>query len=526
MPTSSHRCSFAAGALLVVALALSAPALPRKGAGQQARVGPVETMRTNVVLDTNPSLFAVLAAINVGGYDAGLNAPHASPLRAKLRDQLLAKNLPIYGELRMFYAAHREADSAADLAQYISLGLLLGDPPNFKLNLPLQDMPPDAARVAGLVPLLQRFYADANLAEVWQQYKPVYEQAIDRYAPQVRRVLQQVDLYFRLPQAYLGRQFVILPEFLASPVETHARNYMENYFIVVPLDVGSQIDDIRHTYLHYVLDPLVAKYPDIVERTRPVLPLVARAPALDKQFKSNLRLFYTECLVRAVEARLTPMPGATAAARAAAREKLVRQDVDEGFVLTQFFFDSLQDYDRDVLNFSEFYPQAGYMMDIGHEEGQARHIRFAAAPPHPEPAQPQPLMSLLEAGEQRLAAGDFEGVTTLAAGALADPNGDHPTAYFLMAEVAAREGRPEMAQKYFERALATAPLTAAHVRTWSNIYLARILDLEQKRDEAVAHYRAALATADTSASRSIALEGIRQPFTTGRAHAAPNPKSP
>lgn len=508
--------------MLLAAAVVSAPVA---SAAQQAHVGPINTVRTNVVLDTNPTLFTVLAAINVGGYNAGLDAPHASPLRAQIRDQILAKNLPIFGELRMYYAAHRKADPAADLAQYISLGLLLGDPPDFKLTLPIQDQPPDAAALADFVPLLRRFYAEADIPAVWQKYQPVYLRAIDEYAPAVRKVMQQVDLYFRLPQAFLGRQFVILPEILASPAQTHARNYLENYFIVVNLDVPSQMDDIRHTYLHYVLDPLVAKYPDIVERTRPLLPLVARAPALDPQFKSNLRLFYTECLVRAVEARLTPESAPTPAKREAAREALVKQDMSEGFMLTQFFFDSLKNYDRDVLNFSEFYPQAAYMLDVGHVAGEARHTRFAVAPPHPEPAQPQPLVSLLDEGEARLHAHDLQGVTSLAAGALHDPRGDHPTAYFLMAEVAAREGQPTMAATYFAKTLATAPLTAAHIRTWSNIYLGRILDLEHKRDEAVSHYRAALATADTPGARAIAQHGIAAPFTTGRPHPSPDPKS-
>lgn len=508
-----------AGLLVAAAAGRPAPPWPPGPSPRQAQanapvqLGPRATLRTNVVLDTNPTLFAILAAINVGGYQAGLRAPDASPLRVKIRDQILAQKLPVFGELRMYYADHRLADPAADLAQYISLALVTGDPPEFQRLMPLEDLPPDAQNLQDFLPLLRRFYQEANIAEIWRQYRPDYEAAIADYAPQVRKVMRSVDLYFRLPQAYLGRQFVILPEVLASPVQTHARNFLDNYFIVVNLDVASQLNDIRHTYLHYVLDPLVEKYPDIYERARPVFMAAQRAPALDPEFKDNLRLFYTECLVRAVEIRLTPLPQVPAKRRDAARLKLVDQDMSEGFVLTRFFYEQLQAYEADVLNFSEFYPQGAYMLQPSRVAGEARHMKFAAARPHAEPTQPQPLISLLEAGENRLRLDDLVGATALTRSALADPHGDHPTAYFLMAEIAVRERQTELAVKYFDRCLATAPLTDAHIRTWSNIYLGRILDLEQQRAEAVAHYKAALATADTSGSRALAQSGIAAPFT-------------
>jgi tetratricopeptide (TPR) repeat protein len=96
------------------------------------------------------------------------------------------------------------------------------------------------------------------------------------------------------------------------------------------------------------------------------------------------------------------------------------------------------------------------------------------------------------------------------------PAGDHAAAHYLLAVLAARQGEPDVAKSYFQQCLAEAPPTEAHVRTWSNIYLARIFDLEQNREQAVSHYRAALATADTPGARSIAQHGLQQAFVAKR----------
>jgi hypothetical protein len=48
---------------------------------------------------------------------------------------------------------------------------------------------------------------------------------------------------------------------------------------------------------------------------------------------------------------------------------------------------------------------------------------------------------------------------------------------------------------------------------WSHIYLARILDLQESREEAVKHYRAALAAGDDRPDTKAAAErGLRQPY--------------
>ena len=61
---------------------------------------------------------------------------------------------------------------------------------------------------------------------------------------------------------------------------------------------------IRHTYLHYLLDPMAENISRTIKRLEPLLQSVKRAP-LEESFKTDISLLVTECLVRAIEIRTT-----------------------------------------------------------------------------------------------------------------------------------------------------------------------------------------------------------------------------
>lgn len=488
-----------------MATGLVAAQRPDPASGGAAPFLPSPDVHTNVVVDTNATLFAVLAAINVAGYDDGLNAPNASPLRQQIRARLLAHPLPVYNDLRVFYKAHLQDDPAQNLSQYISLAIFLGDPPDFKLQVRPQDLPGDVVRMQGFIPLLQRFYQDAGIGALWRQVQPQYDREVSTYAPNIRTTIAQVNDFFRLPGGDLGRRLYIYPDALASPRQSNARSYLDNYFIIIGLETGKQVQDIRHIYLHYILDPEVLQFPGSLDRLKPLLPLVQRAPALQAPFKHDISLYFTECVVRAVEILLD---GGTPAQQQAK----VQRDMQEGFLLTQYWYEQLTAYRKDVVSFRQFYPQAAWDVQVDAVLREARKATFINAPVAVEPAQPVHLVSLLNQGEERLAANDLAGTTTLAREALLQPQGDHATAHYLLALVATHSGQSALAREYFQKAVAESSPSDIHVRTWANIYLGRIDDLEHNRAEAVKHYQAALVAADTPVARQIAETGLKTPF--------------
>ena len=74
-----------------------------------------------------------------------------------------------------FYRHHRVGDQTRDLSQYISLALYLGDPPAFTPKLKQAELPPDAAGMVEIVPLMQAFYEKIGLHAIWERHRARYE---------------------------------------------------------------------------------------------------------------------------------------------------------------------------------------------------------------------------------------------------------------------------------------------------------------------------------------------------------------
>ena len=75
--------------------------------------------------------------LNAAGYDAGMGARPPTTRGAWCGNTFEAQNAPVLPELKKFYDQHRvKDDPGRDLGQYISLALLVGSPPDFKLTVP------------------------------------------------------------------------------------------------------------------------------------------------------------------------------------------------------------------------------------------------------------------------------------------------------------------------------------------------------------------------------------------------------
>jgi len=82
---------------------------------------------------------------------------------------------------------------------------------------------------------------------------------------------------------------------------------------------------------------------------------------------------------------------------------------------------------------------------------------------------------------------------------------------FILAQVATMNRDMQGARGYFERALGVAK--EPKVVAWSHIYLGRISDLQEDRDAALVHYRAALDAGSAMPEvKAAAQRGINQPY--------------
>ncbi|MBZ5563189.1 MAG: tetratricopeptide repeat protein [Acidobacteriia bacterium] len=494
-PKTAQRKWRGSCAVLAVLL-FSLPALAQQSPG-------------NVLLEPNEQIFCVLAALNAAGYDTGLSVNTGDDTREEVRANLARQKSPIVPELERFYAGHRiQGDPGADLGQYISLALLLGPPPEFKFTVPQTDLPPDAKDVADLVPLLKKFYGQAGLLALWGRMQPRYQSAVERYSPAIRDSLVHTDAYFRMATAgYLGRDYTIYLDLLGAPDQVQARIYGYNYFLVVTPSRELKLDEIRHQYLHFLLDPLAAKYAPEINQKVGLRAVAYQAPSLATDFKQDFPLLVTECLTRAAELRMDKRAKADA-------EKSLQEMTASGLILVRYFYEALERFERQEAGMMIYYKPMVLGIDVAAEEKRLAGVKFTpkAAPAASTPA---PVVSeedrALDHGDNLFFQGRYIDARSEYQTVLEKLDPKSERALFGMAVVAANMRKPDLALDYFQKTLAVA--RDLRLVTWSHIYLGRLDDLLGKRDDALAQYRAASLTAAAFPEAARAVQsGLQRPF--------------
>ncbi|HLK17911.1 MAG TPA: tetratricopeptide repeat protein [Bryobacteraceae bacterium] len=465
-------------------------------------------------LDGSETLFTVLAAINAAGYDADLDSTATAPIRKQIREVIAAKHLDSVEALKKFYEAHKQANSDAELSQYISFALTLDGPPGFESRLKPEEMPHDVRKLEGLNPLIARFYQDANIAELWKRSQNAYSTMIAVNHGGVAKALLEANAYLRNPTSgFYGRRFQIYVDLLGAPNQIQTRSYKDDYFVVVTPSAEPQIEEIRHAYLHYLLDPLALRHIEQLSRLRPLAELAAPAPALDDAYKNDFLLFATECLIKAVEIRL--------AHGQENRQALASRDLSEGFVLTPAFADGLQGYEKAVESMRFYFVDLVGQIDLAAEDKRLERVQFAKAAtvkkakhvqPPPEPQLTGPAKTLQEAEElytkRDLGNARKSYLRVLEQGSAAEL---HAKAYYGLARIAALEKNPELAEKLFQKTLEVSP--DKETMSWAYLYLGRLADAAGDREQAEKNYRSALAVEGAPASvKSAAEKGLAQPF--------------
>jgi len=464
-----------------------------------------------VLLDSDETLFTVLTAINACGYDQELAT--SDPVRAQVRAEVtkIIQDSPdaatASNDVCQFYQEHQQLDPTRELAQYVSLALYLEGPPNFSPKAKEGELPPDATRLVIVVPQLAKFYAAAGLHELWLHHRHQYEALIGQFHDPVAKMMFDTDIYLKLPSAgYLGRRFVVLVEPMGAPAQTNARVYGTDYFVVIsPTSQSLKMEQIRHTYLHYVLDPMSGKHPDAMKRLAPLLEAVTTAP-MDDSFKNDISLLVTESLIRAIEIRTTPGGSGSDAAR----DDMVSKSDKQGFILTRYFYDAMARFEKSPIGLRDGYGDLLAGIDLGREARHAAAIEFSSQA-SPEVVYLPRRGDLLVAAENRLSTGDSAGAQKLAQQALDEHREDPGRALFILAQVATANKDIEGARSYFQRALGVA--REPKVVAWSHIYLGRIFDLQEEREAAVGEYRAALqAGSSLPEAKAAAERGLKEPY--------------
>jgi tetratricopeptide (TPR) repeat protein len=460
-------------------------------------------------LDGNESIFSVLAAINAAGYDADLDALSNSPVRKAVREYLATQKLDCLYDLQRFVKAHKQKDPAADLSQYISFALSVSGPPLFTPRYANNLMPPDVAQFEGFGPLMVAFYREAHIADLWKRVQPQIDQAVEQYHEPVSRAVLLANAYTRnATSGYLGRRFQIYIDLLGAPNQVQTRSYVDDYFVVVTPSAEPRTQDIRHSYLHYLIDPLGFKFDVQIREKEALLEYAQRSPLLAEHFRTNFILLTTECFIKAIESRIDKNP------------EVALQAAREGFVLTPAFTEILADvYEKQPAVLQLVFPDLVSQLNPRKEAKRFDHFEFAteasARTVHvtaPKPVQLKGAELTLDKAEDSYTRRDLAHAKDLYLNVLSETPVKtlHAKAYYGLARIDVLEKKPELAYGLFQKVLELEP--DAYTKSWSLLYLARLAASQQDLlDEALQYYKAALAVEGAPDSvRQAAEKGLKE----------------
>ncbi len=439
-------------------------------------------------LDASPTLFTVMAALNAVGLDAGLDAPSNHPLRNEIRAKLAARNIPSLAEIKAFYARHKRDDPQQDLSQYFSFALTSVGPPTFAFKGREVDIPPELGSFKDFPPLLAKFYQEADIEALWKGAQGDIDRYIQRYHHLVLDAVLQVNSYLRQQTSgYKGRRFQIFVELLAPPNQVQARTYGNEDYIVVTPSREPYIQEVRHAYLRYLLDPLATHYQEMIERKKVLADHLARVKALPDAYKHDFLEVTTQSLIKAVEARLDHKP------------QMVQEALLHGYILAPYFAESLPRYEAQEAAMSVYYPLMLSAMDLMREDARLSQVQFNKEPSD----RPAPKNDAVPAGVEKTLAdaedlylkraeapGNLGQSKKLFLQALNETT-EKPkqaAAYYGLGRAALLEKDPETAEKLFTKTLDLDP--EPFVRAWTLVYLGKLELAAGDTDQAVKFFKA------------------------------------
>lgn len=433
--------------------------------------------------------FAVMAAINAAGFDLDADKLDVNFARRLVRARLAGLEPGLRERLRRFYDEHNtEKSDLEQQSKYLSYALLLGPPPRFLPAVARSELPADAAALAGFELLLEDLWTKGGLARLWDEVRPYYVEEVESYRPLVRGMILETLRRLRIDmRVSLDRRIVFVPEPLDAFGIVNARNTGDDYYVIVgpSTKAAKLINSVRHEYLHYQLDPLVAKYWGLLPEADPFLERLKRMPSALQPFRRDFLLMVTESLVAALEARLR---GPDAAARA---EDLVR-NYDKGLLLAPYFDEELEKFEKGRDSILDAFPamMEGVAREVKKDRDAAVTLlrkKLAARPAEGAPMpNPSPLRALLEKANVLLQERRFDEAEPLLEQALALESGN-ASALFGLAQIAGQRGETARALDLYEKAAARAG-AQTWIAGWCYVHRGNIFRRQGDADRARAEY--------------------------------------
>ncbi len=494
----------------------SAPPVKQQAPAARPRPQQQDSTPQKVGIDTSQQLFATMCALWAAGYDSEAATASLPPAWRAVAEQMTQLKGPAVDALRAYYEKHEHQDRSVTVTRFVSFAMVAGPPPDFKYTLRRDDLPPDVLTIEDFNEVLAKFYQEAQIDRVWRRIEPAYQLPTELLQGPMTKIVLQTTGYLRdVLDINSPRTFTVYIEPLVR-TDTNFRSYAYQYDFVLNGDADPPLDELRHAFLHFLLDPIPPRYPAAIAPSQPLIELARRAPQLPGIYHDDATAFYTECLIKAVELRLDHAPAKLAAA--------LDQDDAEGYVLVRPLFAGLGKFQDAEPAMKFYFPTLAKGVDVAAETKRVSAIQFAAAPVAPavSPAQQEAneKEEMLQRGEQLIASQDGAGAQAQFEKVLARWPGTPRAQYGLaLAAVLQRQGQKaeELFTALVDPGTKGEPVSDPVILAWSHVYLGRIHDMESDRDHALTEYRAALAVSGAPESaRAAAQTGLQKAYEPAR----------
>lgn len=276
------------------------------------------------------------------------------------------------------------------------------------------------------------------------------------------------------------------------------------------------MDDIRHAYIHFLVDPMVLRSRQELQKKNSLLEIAAKAPLLPLAYRQDFFGLVDECFVKAIELRLNRVSPADL-------EAALNEDDGEGLILVRPLVAQLKLFEKDGPAMQYYFPDIVKSLDVDAEKQRLQKVKFLTAqavkPKEEAKATATPAESSLDRdlaeGDRQIALKNGKAAEAIFSAVLAS----HPEmarAQYGLAIASILQGKGDEAQERFEKVVAIAKGGAAvdpAILAWAHVYLGRIHDMQDDRDQALTEYSAALAIANApDAARAAAERGQALPY--------------
>jgi tetratricopeptide (TPR) repeat protein len=339
---------------------------------------------------------------------------------------------------------------------------------------------------------------------------------------------------------------VIRDDLLNQKEDILARRVGDDYTLIIGPSTAPNRAAVRATLIRFVVDPMIERHLKAsLEYKDQILELMGSVPTATRYLGPSVYLILRQSLASAAEARMRRIQSAASGSAYSEDDAVydLAQDYLRGAVLAFHFYESLKGFEQVGINIEDFFDQMVATTKFDREAARAKEFepvvarvsaaRKAGGANPTREAETNPALSKILLSDDLIRQRRFnEARPILEEMFAAQPNNARvlyglaqiksqvPTAVENDAaadendKIQAQHDRLEAAMKLYRKVIENASKDSERwLIQWSHVSIARILDFQEFREDALAEYEKAIALGEIpNGAYKEALEGKQRPF--------------